>query len=335
MAVQNCNPALSASAVSPPYPMAHPGYGKRAVTDQRPPHAGDFALLPFRERYVAGFIERLPEGAAMSVKCLAKQLPLYGQQAISSALTALSVAGHLRRVRCAVGDGDEVRWVFRTYWSRTAHDNEWWANRLAPAPVREPAPVAAPVSVSVPMPDPVPDPVREAVPAPAPAPVREPQPQRSTPSTPSPAYLALAGLGRVDARLALSAADCTALEALAEQWFARGVDADYLTGALTVGLPARVDSPVGLVRHRLAGKIPPALPTAPTPPPAGTPVRRVMMECTECGTPGRPEALPDGLCQPCRQPATPTATTVPAATPPAERDVTQLVAGLRDLLKTP
>lgn len=60
-----------------------------------------------------------------------------------------------------------------------------------------------------------------------------------------------------------------------------------------------------------------------------------MMECTECGTPGRPEALPDGLCQPCRQPATPTATTVPAATPPAERDVTQLVAGLRDLLKTP
>ncbi|MFJ3588070.1 MarR family transcriptional regulator [Streptomyces sp. NPDC090231] len=329
MAVQNCNPALSASAVSPPYLMAHPGYGKRAVTDQRPLHADDFALLPFRERYVAGFIERLPEGAAMSVKCLAKQLPLYGQQAISSALTALSVAGHLRRVRCAVGDGDEVRWVFRTYWSRTAHDNEWWANRLAPAPVREPAPVAAPVSVSVPMPDPVPDPVREAVPAPAPAPVREPQPQRSTPSTPSPAYLALAGLGRVDARLALSAADCTALEALAEQWFARGVDADYLTGALTAGLPARVDSPVGLVRHRLAGKIPPALPTAPTPPPAGSPVRRVMMECTECGTPGRPEALPDGLCQPCRQPAPPT------ATPPAERDVTQLVAGLRDLLKSP
>ncbi|OKK25052.1 hypothetical protein AMK09_02410 [Streptomyces sp. CB02488] len=305
--------------------MAHPGYGKRTAPDQRPSHADDFALLPFRERYVAGFIERLPEGAAMSVKCLAKQLPLYGQQAISSALTALSVAGHLRRVRCAVGDGAEVRWVFRTYWSRTAHDNEWWANRLAPAPMREPVPVS------------VPDPVPAPTPAPEPDPVREPQPERpapaATPSAPSPAYLALAGLGRVDARLALSAADCTALEALAEQWFARGVDADYLTGALTAGLPARVDSPVGLVRHRLAGKIPPALPTASTPPPAGSPVRRVMMECTECGTPGRPEALPDGLCQPCRQPATPTAT--PVAAPPAERDVTQLVAGLRDLLKTP
>ncbi|NED86675.1 MarR family transcriptional regulator [Streptomyces sp. SID11233] len=325
MADQNFSPALSASAVSPPYPMAHPGYGKRAVPDQRLPHADDFALLPFRERYVAGFIERLPEGAAMSVKCLAKQLPLYGQQAVSSALTALSVAGHLRRVRCAVGDGDEVRWVFRTYWSRTAHDNEWWANRLAPAPVRESVP--EPVREAVPVPEPVPE--SAPTPAPEPDPVREPQPA----SAPSPAYLALAGLGRVDARLALSAADCTALEALAEQWFARGVDADYLTGALTAGLPAHVDSPVGLVRHRLTGKIPPALPTAPTPPPAGAPVRRVLMECTECGTPGRPEALPDGLCQPCRQPAPTTAT--PVAVPPAERDVTQLVAGLRDLLKAP
>ncbi|MFF3172659.1 MarR family transcriptional regulator [Streptomyces sp. NPDC057900] len=318
MADQNFSPALSASAVSPPYPMAHPGYGKRTAPHQRPSHADDFALLPFREQYVAGFIERLPEGAAMSVKCLAKQLPLYGQQAISSALTALSVAGHLRRVRCAIGDGDEVRWVFRTYWSRTAHDNEWWAAHLAPAPVREPAPVSVP--------EPAPVPVPEA----APVPVQEPQP--ASPAA-SPAYLALAGLGRVDARLALSAADCAALAALAERWFARGVDADYLTAALTAGLPARVDSPAGLVRHRLTGKIPPALPTAPTPPPAGTPVRRVMMECTECGTPGRPEALPDGLCQPCRQPATPSA--APVAAPPAERDVTQLVAGLRDLLKAP
>ncbi|MFJ4912373.1 MarR family transcriptional regulator [Streptomyces sp. NPDC088726] len=336
MADQNFSPALSASAVSPPYPMAHPGYGKRTAPDQRPPQADDFALLPFRERYVAGFIERLPEGAAMSVKCLARQLPLYGQQAISSALTALSVAGHLRRVRCAVGDGAEVRWVFRTYWSRTAHDNEWWAAHLASAPVRKPDPAPVPEPVREPVPAPVPDPVREPVPVPVreappePAPVPEPQPE--SPAS-SPAYLALAGLGRVDARLALSAADCAALEALAARWFARGVDADYLTGALTAGLPARVDSPVGLVRHRLTDKIPPALPTAPTPRPAGTPVRRVMMECTECGTPGRPEALPDGLCRPCRQAVT--ASAAPASAPPADRDVTQLVAGLRDLLKAP
>ncbi|WP_329306527.1 MarR family transcriptional regulator [Streptomyces sp. NBC_01260] len=320
MAVEHLSPALPASAVSPPYPMAHPGYGKRTVPDEHPSRAADFALLPFREQYVAAFIERLPEGATMSVKCLAKQIPLYGQQAVSSALTALSVAGHLRRVRCAVGGGDQVRWVFRTYWTRTAHDSEWWANHLAPEPVPAPDPVREPVREAAP------EPVREAVPAPR---TESPAPAPA----PSPAYLALAGIGRADARLALSAADCTALEALAERWFARGVDADYLIGAVTSGLPAHVDSPVGFVRHRLNDKIPPALPTTPTPPPAGTPVRRVMMECTECGTPGRPEALPDGLCQPCRQPEP--ATTDTQAGPPAERDVTQLVAGLRDLLKAP
>ncbi|MFJ2704652.1 MarR family transcriptional regulator [Streptomyces sp. NPDC087428] len=306
---------MSASAVSPPYPMARPGYGKRSVPEQPSPSAADFDPLPLRERYVAAFIERLPEGATMSVKALAKQIPLYGQQAVSSALTALSVAGHLRRVRCAVGAGDQVRWVFRTYWSRTAHDNEWWTNHLTPEPA--PAP--------------------EPAPEPAPVPVREPahQPARDTVPAHTPAYLALAGIGRADARLALSAADCTALEALAERWFARGVDADYLTRALTAGLPARVDSPVGFVRRRLHDKIPPALPTTPTPPPAGISVRRVMMECTECGTPGHPEALPDGLCHPCRHPEPDTTDT--QVTPPAEaeRDVTQRVAGLRDLLKAP
>ncbi|MFG2408230.1 MarR family transcriptional regulator [Streptomyces brevispora] len=348
MAVQNFSPALSVSAVSAPYPMAHPGYGKRTAPDELPSRADDFAPLPLRERYVAGFIERLPEGATMSVKCLAKQLPLYGQQAVGSALTALSAAGHLRRVRCAVGEGDQVRWVFRTYWSRTARDNEWWAAHLVPG-----SQACAPEPVSVPMPVPVAEvaPVQELEPVvPAVVPVQRPAepdrpasvplpaPSPSPSPSPSPAYLALAGLGRVDARLALSAADCTVLETLAARWFDRGVDTDYLTHALTAGLPLRVDSPVGFVRRRLNDKLPPAQPTAPTPPPTGTPVRRVMMECTECGTPGRPEALPDGLCHPCRQPKTTTGTSTSTSTPtdpPAERDITKLVAGLRDLLKSP
>ncbi|MET9980402.1 MarR family transcriptional regulator, partial [Streptomyces microflavus] len=143
MATQHPSPALRAPARSTSYPMAKPGYGKRSAPNQLPRTRADFALLPARERYVAGFVDHLPEGAAMSVKQLAKQLPLYGQQAISSALTALSVAGHLRRVRCAVGAGDEMRWVFRTFWSRAAHDNEWWqayltaehaAHAVSPAP---------------------------------------------------------------------------------------------------------------------------------------------------------------------------------------------------------
>ncbi|WP_217228671.1 MarR family transcriptional regulator, partial [Streptomyces anulatus] len=282
MATQHHSSALHAPAPSPAYPMAKPGYGKRSAPDQRPRTRDDFALLPTRERYVAGFVDHLPEGAAMSVKQLAKQLPLYGQQAISTALTALSVAGHLRRVRCpVVGAGDETRWVFRTFWSRTARDNEWWntylateqatqaaapvqvlsASGMAPSPSGAPAeetppPLApegpdteqAPEPTAVPhqrTPPRGPD-TKPAPPAPATAP--------ATPHTPgtSPTYLALARLGRNDHRLTLSADDCATLEPLAAQWLARGVSVDYLTHALTAGLPAQVDSPLGFVRRRLA-----------------------------------------------------------------------------------
>ncbi|MER5550377.1 MarR family transcriptional regulator [Streptomyces sp. NPDC002793] len=298
--------------------MANPGYGKRSAPDQQPRRADDFTLLPLRERHIAGFIDQLPDGAAMDVKGLAKQLPLYGQQAVGSALKALSVAGYLRRVRCLVtGEGGQVRWVFRTFWSRTARDNEWWgalvgAERSQPM-VAEPAAVRteAPVVPQQRTPEPVP-PVLEGD---------------------SPAYAALARLGRVDARLALSAADCAVLEPLAAAWFTRGVDADYLVQALVAGLPVGVDSPVGLVRRRLTDKIPPQVSAAPMPPAPGEPVRRVMMECTKCGVPGRAEALPDGLCRACREPGQ--GAPEETAELPAERDVRAYVAELRDLLKAP
>ncbi|MFE7367207.1 MarR family transcriptional regulator [Streptomyces anulatus] len=406
MANQHHSPALHAPALSAAHPMAKPGYGKRSAPDQRPHTHQDFALLPTRERYVAGFVDHLPEGAAMSVKTLAKQLPLYGQQAISTALKALSVAGHLRRVRCAVGAGETTRWAFRTFWSRTARDNEWWNTYLAAenAQADAPAPGAAATSTTAPPPPWVP---AEAPPPPAPpegpgggtapespeppradtarktvepagatvpnslphqrtpadppgpaAPVSRPA-QGSTPAasstdlagvpgptgltgplalkaTHSPAYLALARLGRTDQRLGLSADDCAVLEAQAAEWFARGVDADYLTAALTAGLPAKVDSPLGFVRRRLADKIPPQLPTEQASPAA--PARRVLVECTGCGTPGRPEALPDGLCRPCRTAhhSESTGPLVSTSEVPADgRDIGAYVAGLRDLLKAP
>ncbi|MFH9618218.1 MarR family transcriptional regulator [Streptomyces pratensis] len=388
MATEHLNFALRAPASSRPYPMAKPGYGKRSMPGQRPRGAHDFALLPARERYIAGFIDQLPDGASMDVKSLAKQLPLYGQQAVGSALKALATAGYLRRVRCLVGEPGQVRWVSRTFWSRTARDNEWWAatevtpaassgtvpppppwaptevptespepedtGAAAPltappvsatpatpaaseAPAAPPLPAApsAPEAPSVPAAPPLPSlpaapPVAAVVPA-------VPQQRTPAPEGPSPAYLALAQLGRVDSRLTLSAADCAVLEALAVEWLARGVNTDYLTQALTAGLPARVDSPVGFVRRRLTDKIPPHVPTVPTPPapPApGAPVHRVMLECTKCGTPGRPEALPDGLCRPCRQPVEGAAPETPLGLP-TERDVRTLAAGLRDLLKSP
>ncbi|NEE23302.1 MarR family transcriptional regulator, partial [Streptomyces sp. SID7499] len=154
--------------------MAKPGYGKRSAPDQRPRTRDDFALLPTRERYVAGFVDHLPDGAAMSVKTLAKQLPLYGQQAISTSLTALSVAGHLRRVRCPVtGTGDETRWVFRTFWSRTARDNEWWNTYLA---TEQATVTAAPTPEA---------PARDTTPPPPWAPAEEP-PLQTEPERPDP-----------------------------------------------------------------------------------------------------------------------------------------------------
>ncbi|MFJ4704508.1 MarR family transcriptional regulator [Streptomyces anulatus] len=360
MATQHPSSALPAPALSVAYPMAKPGYGKRSAPDQHPRTREDFALLPTRERYVAGFVDHLPEGAAMSVKQLAKQLPLYGQQAISTALTALSVAGHLRRVRCpVVGAGGETRWVFRTFWSRTARDNEWWNTYLATEQAAQAAAPAQEASVrdtAPPPPPPTPEgpgaerprteqaPEPTAVPhqrTPARAPDTEPAPPApatapATPHTPgtSPAYLALARLGRDDHRLALSADDCATLEPQAAQWLARGVSVDYLTSALTAGLPAKVDSPVGLLRRRLTDKIPPRLPTAGSPSPgAPAPARHLLVECTDCGRPGPPQALPDGLCRPCR---TTHAGSVNGENSPHPADIAAVKArmsNLRDLLK--
>ncbi|MEV6791183.1 MarR family transcriptional regulator [Streptomyces sp. NPDC051320] len=344
MAVQNFSAALRAPASLPAHPMAAPGYGKRSAPGQAPRRPDDFLLLPERERYIAAFVDRLPDGAAMTIKTLAKQLPPYGQQAVSTALTALSVAGHLRRVRCIARTGDQVRWVFRTLWSRTARDNEWWMTFLAaeagraaaedldPAP---PAPDSAPAPTEAPAPGPPVTAEPATLPAP-PAPVVPQQPEPD-PGRPSPAYLALAQLGCADHRLALSAADCEELESLAKQWLARGVTPAYLVHVLTAGLPAGpINSPLGFVRRRLTHKMPPHQPPARKP---GAPTPRVMVECTTCGTPGRPEALPDGLCRPCRiasPGAQPTTTgTQPQTQTDTGPDVHDRVAALRALARTP
>ncbi|MFG2766599.1 MarR family transcriptional regulator [Streptomyces rubiginosohelvolus] len=341
MVTQHCSSALSAPAVSAAYPMANPGYGKRSAPGQQPRTRDDFALLPTRERYVAGFVDHLPDGAAMSVKQLAKQLPLYGQQAISTTLKALSVAGHLRRVRCSVGAGDETRWVFRTFWSRTARDNEWWntylatetATRSAGSSPPAPAPVAVPQQRTAPEPTPDPAPAPEE-PAPATTPTAPPTVPTTPPAVLSPAYLALAELGRKDIRLALSADDCASLEPQAAEWLARGVTTDYLIAALTAGLPAQVDCPPRFVRRRLTDKIPPQLPTTPSPSPSvDTPAPRLLVECTDCGRPGQPEALPDGLCRPCR--AAHSAGGPPSPDPTEIAAVKAHMANIRDLLKAP
>ncbi|MET8329692.1 hypothetical protein, partial [Streptomyces sp. NPDC005181] len=106
--------------------MAGPGYGKRSASGQRPCAAGDFAHLPPREAAVAAYVDRLPDGADISVKTLAKVLP-YGQCALRTALNNLQRAGYLRRGSEHVIGSGSARWVTRTFFSRTPRDDSWWA----------------------------------------------------------------------------------------------------------------------------------------------------------------------------------------------------------------
>ncbi|CAM5497732.1 hypothetical protein SMICM304S_12063 [Streptomyces microflavus] len=318
VATQHTSSALRAPARSAAYPMAKPGYGKRSAPNQLPRTRADFALLPARERYVAGFVDHLPEGAAMSVKQLAKQLPLYGQQAISSALTALSVAGHLRRVRCALGAGDETRWVFRTFWSRTAHDNEWWqayltaenttqADSSAPdtpapdtappswVPDEEPPPPASeePGTEQGPEPTPVPhqrtpDQAPDTQPVP-PAPAPHPSEAGPSPCLPRPGPPRPRGPPPPPLRRRLRRTRTTG-SGVAHQGRQRRLP-DHRPHRRTPRPgrhppwlrpppPHRQDPRPGSPRPRALHPAPPAPPHT----------RRILMECTDCGRPGQPEA---------------------------------------------
>ncbi|MBW8799277.1 MAG: hypothetical protein JF597_38640 [Streptomyces sp.] len=257
--------------------------------------------MPEREAYIAGFVDRLPDGAAMDVKSLAKAVPLYGQQAVRTALNALSRAGHLHRVRglAATSEGG-TRWVFRTFWSRTVRDDAWWA-RFLDGEERE---ISARLG-EVPALDHQSTNHVNSTPD---------QPTFSSDPLPDTAYRALARLGTVEPRLALSAADCDALTDLVLPWLERGASAVSVIKTLTADLPDTVHAPRGFVARRLRDKLPPAsapapeqdLPASPLPRP-----RRLMPECTDCGVPGRPAAFVGGLCRGCRRDAVHTAPVAP------------------------
>lgn len=322
MAYENSSAVLPVPAA---HPLAKPGYGKRSAPDQAPPRKADFRHLPAREAYLAALIDRLADNAAMDAKTLAKAQPLYGQQAVRSALNALGRAGHLRRVRrCVVpGDGTDTgtRWVSLTYWSRTARHDAWWA-RFLDGDVNS----------------------GEAVPPKDTTPARDttPAPDAAAGAGPSAAHTALARLGLHEPRLSLSAADCAALEPLAADWLARGVSPAHLIRVLAADLPEAVYSPSGFVRRRLIDRLPPEIhkPAEPAadgeasgPPPIA---RRTLPECTNCGVPGRPEALPGGLCRTCRndcaEPESPTPT---KSQPPRPLTVRELAAQVRQALRPP
>ncbi|SFN01062.1 DNA replication and repair protein RecO [Streptomyces sp. cf124] len=247
-----------------PHPMASPGYGKRATPGQHRRSAHDFAALPPREAAIAAYIDRLPDGADISVKTLAKELP-YGQCALRTALNRIQEAGHLRRGReHLTTKSGTAQWITRTWFSRTARDDTWWA-RFTRGDVPEEEPDRA-------------------------------RPTRS--STRSRAHILLAALGRTAPALSLSQADCAALAPLLTPWFERGATDESVRRTLTSGLPTPVHSPAALIRTRLRDKLPPEPVPTPEPAPAPPPLR--MLECAHCRAPGRPEALTGGVCGACR-----------------------------------
>ncbi|GAA3392803.1 hypothetical protein [Streptomyces roseoviridis] len=230
-----------------PHPLANPGYGKRSTPYERPSRRDDFAHLPPREAAIAAYIDRLPDGSDISVKTLAKHLP-YGQCALRTALNRIQRVGHLRRGRECLGG----KWITRTWFSRTARDDAWWA-----------------------------------------AFERGDVPREKPPPTRSRAYILLAALGRENAAMSLSHADCRALTPLVEEWFARGAEERDVLRALTAGLPHPVHHPAALARRRLTDKLPPP-PLRRDPPPLR------LLECAKCGAPGYADRLRDGECGPCR-----------------------------------
>lgn len=210
-----------------PHPMAGPGYGKRAAPGQLPRTNHDFAHLPAREAAIAGYVDRLADGADISVKTLAKMLP-YGQCALRTALNNLHRAGHLRRgrERLTAGSGGS-HWITRTWFTRTPRDDGWWVTFT-----------------------------RGGVPEEPPEPAR---PARSR------AHILLAALGREAPVLSLSAADCAALAPLVTEWHTRGAPDEDVLRALTAGLPTPVHQAAALVRRRLTDKLPPEPPAPPDP----------------------------------------------------------------------
>ena len=110
------------------HPMAKAGYGKREIPGPLRRDQQQFAHLPEREAKLASFIDGLPNGAAIGHKALAGTLSWLGQAACRTALKELTRHGHLRRYLEAVEPRvvNGLRWVTRTFFSRTPHNAQWW-----------------------------------------------------------------------------------------------------------------------------------------------------------------------------------------------------------------
>lgn len=285
VAYANLSPALPA----PSHPMANPGYGKRLAGDEDPHADPDFAHLNPREAEIAVFVDHLDDGQAMGHKVLAAQHPRYGQQAMRTSLSRLAEAGHLRWIREHITVEDNtMRWVTRTYWSRTRRSEAWWEEfarerngRIVPGDIRPG--LARTDEPELPEPEP------------------DPQPESAPQSESGTSYLTLAGIREADPRMSLSESDCRSLASLAGEWLSRGATPGDITRAVTEGLPATVNNPGGLARNRLENKMPPKkAKIRQKAAPRRARVTRAVMCCMSCDADELTTTIKGGMCPDCR-----------------------------------
>ncbi|MFC4466220.1 hypothetical protein ACFPH6_17085 [Streptomyces xiangluensis] len=267
--------------------------------DESPYADADFAHLCPRDAEFAIFIDHLDDGHAMGHKVIAAEHPRYGQQASRTSLRSLTEFGHLRWIKEHITvEDNSMRWVTRTYWSRTPRSLEWWAEFARERHGRDVTQNYQPGLARTESHAPDPTPASDAPPT-ADA---EPTPEAEPAPEPSAAYLALAQLRVTDPRMALSEAECRALEPRAAEWLARGATPADIARALTGGLPPTVTNPGGLARTRLENKMPPKKnETAESGP--GRPlarVTRVIMACATCDADERTAKIIRGVCEDCR-----------------------------------
>lgn len=299
---------LSVALPSASHPMANSGYGKRPAGEEDPHADTEFAHLLPRDAEIAVYLDHLDTGHAMGHKVLAAEHPRYGQGAMRTSLSRITEAGHLRWIKEHVTvEGGAMRWVTRTYWSRTRRSAEWWVRfareRHGKDVTREHQPGFARVEEQPGAEEPAAeDPVttgnHAVAEAPAAAPeAPEPEPAAEAAPEPAPesaAYRALTHVRAADARMALTEGDCRSLAPLAEEWLSRGASPKDVTRALTEGLPPTVSNPGGLARRRLETKMPPQKRA-----PRAT-VTRVIMACATCDQDERTVRIDRGICEDCR-----------------------------------
>ncbi|ANS66862.1 hypothetical protein SLINC_4638 [Streptomyces lincolnensis] len=267
--------------------MAKTGYGKRLTGDEDPHADADFAHLSPRDREIAVFVDHLDEGHAMGYKAIAAVHPRYGQQAVRTSLGRITLAGHLRWIKEHITvEDDSMRWVTRTYWSRTRRSVEWWEDFARERHGKDVTEDHMPGLARV-------EDIEEAVSA-----VEQPEAEEPV-EQPSGAYRTLADLRSVDPRMPLSDGDCRSLEALAQEWLSRGATALDITRALTDGLPPTVANPGGLARNRLENKMPPKKAKIRQKAARRAHVSRVIMACGLCGADERTTEIVSGLCREC------------------------------------